>query len=86
MRYQGEPGWYTLRVQYFDQNNGISRFQAFIENQLIDEWSAAERLPTSKVDGTSSMRRSMSSIAFRRGDKIRIEAVLREAKPPPSIT
>ncbi|HEX5431195.1 MAG TPA: glucosiduronase, partial [Bryobacteraceae bacterium] len=71
--YRGAPGWYELRIQYFDQNNGASRFQVWIGKQLVDEWTASDRLPTRKIDGSSSVRRTISAVALRPGDEIRIE-------------
>jgi alpha-glucuronidase len=71
--YTGEPGWRTLRVQYFDQNNGASRYRAYIGEQLIEEWTAADPLPTAKVDSSSSSRRSLPGIFLRPGDRIRVE-------------
>jgi len=73
LRFDGAPGWYTLRVQYFDQNNGSARFRLLVGDQVVDAWTAAEHLPTSKIDGTSSMRRTSTAIALRPGDEIRIE-------------
>jgi len=73
MKFAGDPGWYTLHVEYFDQNNGASRYQVFVANQLVDEWVADLRLPTIKLDSTSSTRRAISAIALRPGDEIRIE-------------
>jgi alpha-glucuronidase len=75
LRYDGKPGWHMIRVQYFDQNNGVSHFRLFVGNQLIDEWAAEDRLPTAKVDSSSSTRRTVLGVALRKGDEIRIEAV-----------
>ena len=72
-RYDGAPGSVTLRVQYFDQNNGVSRFRLLVANQLVDEWTADDRLPTRKIDSSSSTRRLITGIALRPGDEIRIE-------------
>jgi alpha-glucuronidase len=72
-RHQGQPGWYDLSVQYFDQNNGVSRFKLFVAGQLVDEWLASDSLPTRKIDAHSSTRRSIAGLALRRGDEIRIE-------------
>jgi alpha-glucuronidase len=70
------PGWYTLQVRYFDQNNGASRFRLWVANQLVDEWAATDlRLPTRKIDGSSSSRRTVSGIALRPGDEIRLEGL-----------
>ncbi len=73
LRFDGSAGWYTLRVQYFDQNNGAAHFRLMVGDQLVDEWTADEHLPTTKLDGSSSMRRTVSGIALRPGDEIRIE-------------
>lgn len=72
-RFRGQPGWYTLRVEYFDQNNGVSRFRLFVGTQCVNEWLADRDLPTAKIDGTSSSSREISGIALRPGDVIRIE-------------
>jgi alpha-glucuronidase len=74
-RFDGTAGWYTLRVQYFDQSNGESRFRVFVANQLMDEWVANDRLPTRRVDSSSSSRRTVGVVALRPGDEIRIEGV-----------
>ena len=80
-RYDGEPGWHTIRVRYFDQNNGVSRFRLWVANQLVDEWAADDHLPTRKIDGSSSSRRQVTGIALRPGDEIRIEGVPDQAEP-----
>jgi alpha-glucuronidase len=74
-RYSGAAGWYDLRVQYFDQNNGAARYRLFVAGQLVDEWVAGDRVPTRKIDGSSSTRRLASGIALRPGDEIRIEGM-----------
>jgi len=74
-RYGGAPGWYTVRVQYFDQNDGVSRFRLQIGQQTVNEWSAADHLPTRRLDGSSSTRRTVNGVALRTGDEIRIEGI-----------
>jgi alpha-glucuronidase len=71
--FQHSAGWYDLDVQYFDQNNGASRFRIFVGNQVVDEWIADDRLPNAKVGGDTSVRRRISWLALRPGDEIRIE-------------
>jgi alpha-glucuronidase len=73
LRHEGAPGWYTLRVQYFDPNGGISLFRLWIGNQMVDEWAAGDHVPTRRIDGSSSSRRTISGIALRSGDLIRLE-------------
>ena len=73
MKFDGAAGWYTLRVEYFDQRNGASHFVLRIAGQLVDEWTADLMLPTTKLDSTSSTRRAIHGVALRPGDEIRVE-------------
>jgi len=77
MKYNGPPGWHTIRVEYFDQSNGASRFRVFLNSQLIDEWLADAPVPErrTKIDSSSSTRRVIPGIPLRPGDEIRIEGV-----------
>jgi alpha-glucuronidase len=74
-RFDGTEGWYTVRVRYFDQNIGVSRLRLWVAGQLIAEWMADDRVPTRRVDSSSSARRVFSGIALRPGDEIRVEGV-----------
>ena len=71
--YNGEPGWYTLNVEYFDLANGISHYRVFVGKQLVAEWSGDLRLPSRRMDAGASTRRVIPGIALRPGDEIRIE-------------
>lgn len=81
VRYEGEPGWRSIRIQYFDLNNGASTFKLFVAGQLVDQWVANDRLPTRKLDGTSSTRRTTDEVLLRTGDEIRIEGVPEGEEP-----
>jgi alpha-glucuronidase len=72
-RHTGKPGRYDLNIQYFDQNNGASRFKLFVSTRLVGEWVADDVLPTSKMDGHSSTRRRIRGLLLRPRDEIRIE-------------
>ncbi len=67
--------WYTMDVEYFDQNNGESRFRIFVNDQIVDEWIADDMLPARGPEGDSSSRRRIKGLALRPGDEIRIEGV-----------
>ncbi len=71
--FEGAPGWYDVDIEYFDQNNGVSKYQVFVGNQLVDEWFADGLLPATEPNGDSSTRRHISGLALRRGDEFRIE-------------
>jgi alpha-glucuronidase len=73
--FAGKAGWYDLSIQYFDQNNGAARYKLLIGDQVVDQWTADETIPTPKMDAHSSTRRRIRGLALRPGDRIRIEAV-----------
>ncbi|HEV2691213.1 MAG TPA: alpha-glucuronidase family glycosyl hydrolase [Bryobacteraceae bacterium] len=73
LRYNGAPGWYSIRVQYFDMSRGVAKFKLFVGKQMVGEWAADDRLPARKIDGSASTRRVISGISLRPGDSIRIE-------------
>jgi alpha-glucuronidase len=74
-RFDGSAGWHDIDVEYFDQNNGESRFRLFVNDQMVDEWIANDRLPAVKPGGDSSTRRRIRGLALRPGDEIRIEGI-----------
>jgi alpha-glucuronidase len=71
--YNGAPGVFQVRVRYFDQNNGVSHFRALTGNKVIAEWTAADRVPTRKIDSSSSALRVIEGIPLKAGAEIRIE-------------
>jgi alpha-glucuronidase len=72
-RFTAQPGWYTIRVRYFDMPTGIAHFRVLVGPQVVGEWDANDHLPARKLDGASSTRRVLHGIALRPGDDIRIE-------------
>lgn len=74
-RFDGQSGWYEVKIRYFDQNNGVARFRLSVAGQVVDEWKADDTLPTTKIDAHSATRRIVSGLALRTGDEIRIEGI-----------
>jgi len=79
--FNGNPGWYELDVQYFDQNDGVSQFRVFINDQLVDSWLADDHLPATKPNADSSIRRQIPGLALRPSDQIRIAGTPDAAEP-----
>jgi alpha-glucuronidase len=73
--FEGDGGRRDIVVRYFDQLDGVSRFRVWVGSRLVDEWSAADRLPTRRVDSSSSSRRLIRGVALSKGDEIRIEGM-----------
>jgi alpha-glucuronidase len=74
-RFEGAAGGYEMDVEYFDQNNGKSKFRVLLGDRVVDEWIADEDLPATKPGGDSSTRRRIVGLTLRPGDNIRIEGV-----------
>jgi alpha-glucuronidase len=74
-RFERAAGLYDLDVEYFDQNNGESKFRVFVGNKKVDEWSAGDHLPATKPGGDSSTRRRITGLTLHPGDEIRIEGI-----------
>ena len=73
--FDGAAGKYEVDVEYFDQNNGKSKFRVLVGDRVVDEWIADDHLPATKPGGDSSTRRRILGLALRPGDTIRIEGV-----------
>ncbi len=71
--FNGSPGWYTVNVQYFDENTGAAQFRVLVNEQTVDAWTADLWLPSSEPNGDTSVRRSVRKIALRPGDRKRVE-------------
>lgn len=71
--FEGNAGRHDVRIRYFDQNNGAARFRVLLNGELLDQWVASDRLPSAKMDGTSSSLRIVAGVALKPGDEIRIE-------------
>jgi len=74
-RFVRGSGWYDMDVEYYDQNNGESRFRVLVNGQEVDAWKADDRLPAKKPGADSSSRRRIRGLALRDGDEIRIEGI-----------
>jgi alpha-glucuronidase len=74
-RFERDAGWYGMDVEYYDQNNGDSKFRVLVNGQEVDAWAADNRLTAKKPGGDSSSRRRISGLALRPGDEIRIEGI-----------
>ncbi len=66
---------YTVEVEYFDQDNGQSRFRLSINGRQIDAWIADGDYPSTRPDGSTSTRRVIRNVTLRPGDQVRIEGI-----------
>jgi alpha-glucuronidase len=71
--FAGKPGRYEVDIQYFDQNNGVSKYRVFAGQRLVGEWLADAALPATEPNGDSSTQRTIHHIMLRPGDEMRVE-------------
>ncbi len=68
-----------IRVEYFDQSTGSAHYRVFVNDHMIDEWTADMRLlpgrNDARLDSTTSTRQPFTRFPLRDGDVIRIEGV-----------
>jgi alpha-glucuronidase len=72
-RFEGNPGWHRIAIQYYDESGGVSSYRLFAGGQLVDDWLADGALPSDKPNGHTSTRRTSVPFPLRSGDEIRIE-------------
>jgi hypothetical protein len=75
MNYSGAAGTFSLHVRYFDQNNGAAKYRVLVAGKVVGEWTAADRVPSARLDGSTSTRRVVSGVVLKPGDEIRLEGV-----------
>ncbi len=83
LRYNGPAGRYDVAVEYFDQNNGVSKYKLWIAGRLADQWAADDTLPASTMNGSSATRHTVSGVTLHPGDEIRVEGVPDGGEPAP---
>jgi alpha-glucuronidase len=79
-QFNGAAGWYTIHVQYFDQSDGAARFKLSVNEQPVDQWTAALGDWTTsatpmrrRLDSTSSTRRLIEGVMLKPGDIVKLE-------------
>jgi alpha-glucuronidase len=74
-RYTGQAGARDIAVQYFDVNTGAAKYRVTVGGKAVGEWTANDRIPTRKLDGSSSSRFIVSGVELKPGDEIQIEGL-----------
>jgi alpha-glucuronidase len=70
-----QPGTYNIAVQYFDLAGGAARFKLLVNGRAAATWRADANLPSTPPNGDNSTRRTVTGIALKPGDTIRVDGV-----------
>ena len=81
--FTGQPGKYSVAVQYFDQNNGMARYEVFVNDHLVDSWAAGDHLPSDKMNGHTSTRHTIENVELRSGNALKIVGHPDDREPAP---
>jgi alpha-glucuronidase len=71
--YSGQPGRYSIAIQYFDLQGGIARYTLKINGRPTATWDADATLPSKHPNGDNSTRYTIPDITLKPGDIIQIE-------------
>jgi alpha-glucuronidase len=72
-RFQGAAGLHDIVVQYFDENDGASRFALSIAGRVVDSWTADADFGSASPNGHTSTRRTTRGVQLNPGDEIAVE-------------
>jgi len=78
-----EGGFYRIAVQYFDQDNGVSHYELFVDERLVDSWAADDHLPSDKMNGHTSTRHTTLGVELKPGSVVKIVGHPDAGEPAP---
>jgi alpha-glucuronidase len=76
-------GWYTVAVQYFDYNLGVSTFRLVLNHQTLAIWEADMSLPGDAPSGDTTVRYTLRGVSLRPGDVLTVEGHPNDGEPAP---
>jgi alpha-glucuronidase len=74
-RYEGPAGTFDIAVQYFDEDDGASRFSLLVGDRQIDSWIADGHFGSATPNGHTATRRTAPQIRLAPGDELRVQVV-----------
>ena len=71
--FDGNSGNYGVKVVYFDENDGVSTYKLYVNNVLIDSWSADRDLGSGSAVAKTLTERTVQNVQLNSGEQIKIE-------------
>jgi len=72
-RYQGPAGTFDVAVQFFDENDGASRFTLFTGDRVIESWVADGQFGSPSPNGHTSTRHTVRGVRLSPDDELRVQ-------------
>jgi alpha-glucuronidase len=76
-------GTYDIAVQYFDFRHGVSTYDLYLNGGLLKEWRADNTLLADRMNGDTSTRITVSGVALKPVDTLKIEGHPDDGEPAP---
>ncbi|MBV8437800.1 MAG: glucosiduronase [Silvibacterium sp.] len=83
MTFNRAAGTYDIAVQYFDFRQGVSTYDLYLDQKLLKQWRADNTLPADAMNGDTSTRITLSGIALKPGDTLKVEGHPDDGEPAP---
>lgn len=83
MTFERTAGTYDIAVQYFDYRHGVSTYILYLNGKPLKEWRADNTLPGDAMNGDTSTRITVSGVALKPGDTLKIEGHPDNGEPAP---
>lgn len=71
MTWQGERGVYDLAVNYFDENDGVSRIAVYADGRLLDQWAWDQELGSPYASSKTKVSHVISGVQLQEGTELR---------------
>ena len=79
--FEGGPGLYRVALDYFDENDGVSRAALRVDGRLIDAWDWDMRLGSAFADQATLVKRTIEDVRLYEGSVVEIVGWGHSAEP-----
>jgi hypothetical protein len=81
MNFSGTSGTYSIKVTYFDENDGTASFNLYVNGVVVDSWTANQSLGSASPDNLTRTSRTKSGVTINNGNEIKIEGTQQNYEP-----
>ncbi|NJR57515.1 MAG: cadherin-like domain-containing protein [Cyanobacteria bacterium CRU_2_1] len=74
--FTGTAGSYTLRVGYYDENDGIVQFTVLVDGTAVESWMADQNLGSSNAAATNFVLRSIAGVTLNANSLIQVQSTI----------
>ncbi len=68
--FSGKSGTYDVRVNYFDENDGISKLSLLVNGKIVESWKWDEELGSANANSKTATSHVIRDLSISAGDKV----------------